>query len=804
MKTIYSFQLSLSLLMISLFSFTKVNAMFIVDGAWYNISYDNPSEVTFESVENKDIFEYTVPDTIRYEGVKYKVTAISAYAFSGCKYLTTLTIGIYVTDFGLYTRIFDGLTNVVFNCPEVKDKLLFQKTNIKTVVIGDSVRRVGEQAFAYCYNLTSVTAGDSLKEIGKGAFFMCGNLTSLALKEGVMTIGEEAFSCCNALKNVSIPSTVTTIGKGAFNACYSITHINIPMGVQSIEQSTFQNCSALKTVAIGENVTSIEGWAFYNCSSLSEVSIPENVTTIGDNAFSGCSSLRELTIPDKVINLGFISRCSNLESLSIGKSVVTAVINDCEKLTKVTFHCPEIGEWFSSNNISEVVIGDEVKIIRSEAFDRWNHLESVRMGKGLTEIGENAFRWCSALQEVTIPDEVTVIGDYAFYYCSALTDVTISDKVTTIGEQAFYGCNSLALLKLGKSITTIGEAAFGECSSLKEVSIPDKVKMIGKWAFSSCSSLESLILGKRVESIGDYAFSYCSSLSYLNVGSSINQIGYKPFGDCTLKDVVFDCPDIDLSLLDGVKAISCVYIHEDVKTLSGKFGRTLETAYVYCPEIGNQWFSGCTGLKEVFLGNNVKSIGKGAFYGCTNLTEVTFGRNMTDIDSEAFEKCNNLKKATFNCSVIGTWFEKNNTISEIVMGDDVLIIKERAFKGCSRLTSVTIPPQIFNICDDAFASSGLLTVISEIKKPFECFPFSDKTYMNGILYVPKGTMPLYANCKDWNRFFRIAEVGGDPDGINTIISTDNNYSRWYNTNGHRLSTPRKGVNIIGKRKILVK
>ena len=45
--------------------------------------------------------------------------------------------------------------------------------------------------------------------------------------------------------------------------------------------------------------------------------------------------------------------------------------------------------------------------------------------------------------DIVIPDVVTSISDYAFYQCNALTSVTISSSVTSIGKGAFYNCKEL-------------------------------------------------------------------------------------------------------------------------------------------------------------------------------------------------------------------------------------------------------------------------------------------------------------------------------------------------------------------------
>ena len=45
---------------------------------------------------------------------------------------------------------------------------------------------------------------------------------------------------------------------------------------------------------------------------------------------------------------------------------------------------------------------------------------------------------------------------------------------------------------------------------------------------------------------------------------------------------------------------------------------------------------------------------------------------------------------------------------------------------------------------------------------------------------------------------------GDASGINTIAATTQDSNEVYSLSGQRLSQPRKGVNIIGGKKVLVK
>ena len=63
------------------------------------------------------------------------------------------------------------------------------RSQIKTIIIGDSVNTIEEAAFGNCINLTSVTMSNSLTTIGFQSFVGCSNLTSITLPNSLTIIG---------------------------------------------------------------------------------------------------------------------------------------------------------------------------------------------------------------------------------------------------------------------------------------------------------------------------------------------------------------------------------------------------------------------------------------------------------------------------------------------------------------------------------------------------------------------------------------------------------------------------------------
>ena len=131
----------------------------------------------------------------------------------------------------------------------IGDEAFEKRDNIQSVVIGDSVVEIGEEAFGYSPELSHLEIGKNVQIIGKSAFYDCDALSSVNIPDSVVQIRDYAFAICNqSLKSVRLGKNVTSIGEFAFESCLSLRSINLPQNVQTIGNSAFADCRELTYV----------------------------------------------------------------------------------------------------------------------------------------------------------------------------------------------------------------------------------------------------------------------------------------------------------------------------------------------------------------------------------------------------------------------------------------------------------------------------------------------------------------------------------------------------------------------------
>lgn len=112
----------------------------------------------------------------------------------------------------------------------------FDKETGHLTLLG-SYTGLGPIAPQYTNNIRSVTIERGVRRL-IGTFQNCYNLTSVYISDTVKEIGENAFADCKELESITIPYSVTDIGARAFKGCTSLTSVTIK-GITEFHWNTF-------------------------------------------------------------------------------------------------------------------------------------------------------------------------------------------------------------------------------------------------------------------------------------------------------------------------------------------------------------------------------------------------------------------------------------------------------------------------------------------------------------------------------------------------------------------------------------
>ena len=139
-------------------------------------------------------------------------------------------------------------------------------------------------------------------------------------------------------------------------------------------------------------------------------------------------------------------------------------------------------------------------------------------------------------------------------------------------------------------------------------------------------------------------------------------------------------------------------------------------------EIGGSAFRGCSGMTSLEIPNSVTEIGGSAFSGCTGLTSVKIPNSVTSIGDNAFKGTawyNNQPDGLIY--IVGVAYKYKGEMPDgtsIVLKDGCTGLSGSAFKGCTGLTSVTIPNSVTAIGSSVFEDcTGLKSIVVEAGNP---------------------------------------------------------------------------------------
>lgn len=171
----------------------------------------------------------------------------------------------------------------------------FYTTKVRSVIISEGIKSIGDEAFFYCTELSNVSLPSTLESAGTGMFRACTNLKNVYM-HGNGALGKYMFYGCTNLVLVEMPSKVYCIPEGAFSYCSSLRSVVLPQGLVEICPYAFYR-SGLQSVVLPETVQSIYDKAFAYSENLSEVFESGEIDYVAEDAFEECGDNGEHSYP---------------------------------------------------------------------------------------------------------------------------------------------------------------------------------------------------------------------------------------------------------------------------------------------------------------------------------------------------------------------------------------------------------------------------------------------------------------------------------------------------------------------------
>ena len=618
---------------------------------------------------------------------------------------------------------------------------------------------------------------------------------NVAIKSSLAYDGEEypvtsitnfAFQDCTTIKSLHLPSSIKKIGNNAFSGCSNLERVDIDnvaswcqLNFVSKESNPLHNGGRL---FIGENeVTNIEyddtynevsSYAFTGVLSLQKLTLGSNISSIGSYAFDGCDNLKTIYCHRATpisISSGTFTTDTYTGTLYVPRNSIASyrsdsywwknfakiaaiegpdcdfevdglyynVVDLANRTCEITFDTP----YYTSYNQEEIVIPESVEYqgrkfqvvgISHDAFRDSKRIKKLTIPKSIKSIGEDAFKGCTSLGYLSIDNSIeTVKADFSGLSLDSVTftgegtfipnwlkknnnlrKVTFEcPKVETVGDSAFYNCTQLTTIELPHTIKQTGASSFEGCERLTDFKLPQTLCRIGQRTFKNCSALSEIQFGSELKKIDAEAFLNCESLSSLNISESIDSIADNAFNGCT-----------GITTLRIADADSCI---------------TLGCNTTYRPASG---LFNAMPLKEVYIGRDITCSSDALpFKGNTGIETLIIGHHVSKFPDENLAQQTNLVK--------------------LILGNKLTSVP--TFKSSTHLQELHLGSHL-EVIPDFSTSQALKKIKVYAAKPQPLTAdFSNKTYIDCELYVPKGSIANYQNAEGWKAFFNPKEYESD-------------------------------------------
>lgn len=410
----------------------------------------------------------------------------------------------------------------------------------------------------------------------------------------VTEVAEGAFHYNNTMTSVTIPATIEYIRRAAFSDCSNVTAFNVAADnatyvsengvIYTKGMSTIILCPNTTTgvYKIRANVSTIGECAFDGCTKIEKIIIPLSVSTIGRYAFANCELLTELTIPASVTSLHYTA---------FGE----VEIDDCDNLKEITLLATTPPTWYGAMqylpedakiNVLAIALDDYA------AAEGWSNFSNiVAIAKETIAEGEYFFRQNGPHGKETMYDneggafsvsnvDCTVVGNEYVWTLSAGTN------------GGYYILNKNSNLYLTSDISTVSARSLALKATPEEFYFYKYTYDDGEKA---CYLIQSETMAANNEAL-DAAGNNDEVIAWL-IGTDNETSNWElvpNFGWSYNSETKTLTISADAAMMDYVNIESRPWHHVSSSIENIIIGEDVTT-------IGNNAFSGCTGLENITL-----------------------------------------------------------------------------------------------------------------------------------------------------------------------------------------------------------
>lgn len=380
------------------------------------------------------------------------------------------------------------------------------KSSLKSIILPDTITRIGKSAFLGCSGITSFNP-NKVETFGERAFYGCSGLTEVNC-EHLVDLGNdqgiESFAYCSSLTGFTFPNTFTgaTIGRDMFRNCNLQGNFTIPKTIRDLQYGALQQNTGITSVTFDTTYLNNIGNGY------------------GASVFGGDS---------------------NIEYFDFTKQVIVPGLQNANTFTATTnyeIRVPQTlyGQWTAATNWKNENIVSHITSY-PDVWTTGNIYYTTSNGSAITpNIAYNRWEWnagkLSEEYDATTGGTVTMYGPLeipvqAYYNRTALTSISFPEGTKGLRRQMCSGCSNLSAITIPNSVEEIESNTFSSLPAITTLEIPDNITKLYGTTFNGLVNLTKVTIGSGITSVGEYVnyssdvFYQCRNLSELTIKAPV-------------------------------------------------------------------------------------------------------------------------------------------------------------------------------------------------------------------------------------------------------------------------------------------